>query len=267
MPISLKVMAGVAALLGALPAASDRLAAPGDAGDVAIVGPGTFAYRQAGEFLRDGNPVNAPIVTLAFEQPIAIMKRQVSRAEYDRCTAAGACRPLTSAAGGDAATMPAVGVNWHDATSYAAWISHETGQRWRLPSDAEWAYVAGDRFIDDALPDGGSDPAQRWIAAYERESAAETVDAAPMALGTFGTNANGVDDLAGNVWEWTTTCFTRTAETSDGRYTTIESCGVRVVEGRHRAYMSDFVRDPRGGACSAGQPPANLGFRLIREAG
>ena len=43
------------------------------------------------------------------------------------------------------------------------------------------------------------------------------------------------------------------------------NCGVRVVEGAHRSYMTDFIRDPRSGGCAAGVPPANLGFRLVVE--
>ena len=42
---------------------------------------------------------------------------------------------------------------------------------------------------------------------------------------------------------------------------------MRVVEGNHRTYMSNFIRDPRGGACSAGAPPSNIGIRLVREDG
>jgi hypothetical protein len=40
---------------------------------------------------------------------------------------------------------------------------------------------------------------------------------------------------------------------------------VRVVEGQHRAYVTDFVRDARAGGCSVGAPPTNLGFRLVRD--
>ena len=39
-----------------------------------------------------------------------------------------------------------------------------------------------------------------------------------------------------------------------------------VIEGRHRSYMTDFVRDPKSGGCAVGTPPDNLGFRLVREA-
>jgi hypothetical protein len=40
---------------------------------------------------------------------------------------------------------------------------------------------------------------------------------------------------------------------------------VRVVEGRHRTYISDFIRDARAGGCAIGTPPTSLGFRLVRE--
>jgi formylglycine-generating enzyme required for sulfatase activity len=74
-------------------------------------------------------------------------------------------------------------------------------------------------------------------------------------------------DLAGNVWEWTESCFERTALDRGGHPAgaAVANCGVRVVEGRHRAYMVDFVRDPRSGGCAVGTPPSNLGFRLVRD--
>jgi hypothetical protein len=43
------------------------------------------------------------------------------------------------------------------------------------------------------------------------------------------------------------------------------NCGLRVVAGPHRSYITDFIRDPKGGACSVGIPPSNLGFRLVRD--
>jgi hypothetical protein len=46
---------------------------------------------------------------------------------------------------------------------------------------------------------------------------------------------------------------------------TTTNCGVRIVEGRHRTYVTDFIRDVRRGGCSVGVPPAHLGFRLVRD--
>jgi len=58
----------------------------------------------------------------------------------------------------------------------------------------------------------------------------------------------------------------RTTCNSEGETVSAKSnCGVRVVEGQHRSYVTDFIRDARGGGCMAGVPPDNLGFRLVRE--
>ena len=37
---------------------------------------------------------------------------------------------------------PVVCVSWNDAQAYAAWLSHMTGERYRLPSESEWEYAA-----------------------------------------------------------------------------------------------------------------------------
>ena len=230
---------------------------------------GTFAYRAAGEFLRDGVPIDAPSQTAVVDRPLAIMKRQVGRAEYDRCAAARACRPLDDVAGVNANTVPAVGLSWTDATAYATWLSRQTGHRYRLPTDTEWAYAAGTAYRGEPLAGEGdaANPAKRWLSTYEKESAATPLDPSPLAFGAFGTNANSVQDMNGHVGEWTDTCFVRHATSATGTATALESCGVRVVEGSHRTYMSDFIRNPRGGACSVGAPPANLGVRLVRDDG
>jgi formylglycine-generating enzyme required for sulfatase activity len=82
---------------------------------------------------------------------------------------------------------------------------------------------------------------------------------AELDSGTFGANSNGLDGLAGNVWEWTNSCFVRVS--LDSERITNTNCGVRVVDGAHGSYMTDFIRDPRSGGCAAGVPPA--GFRLV----
>ena len=57
----------------------------------------------------------------------------------------------------------------------------------------------------------------------------------------------------------------RARTTRDEVAATSVNCGVRVVEGQHRAYVTDFIRDARAGGCAAGMPPSNLGFRLVRD--
>ena len=236
-----------------------------DLSDLVEVRAASFTHRSSGEFTRDGRVVTAPLVTVTIPHALAIMRHQVSAAEYRRCIDAGACPTLERDNDLVAANRPIVKVSWRDAQAYAAWLSRETGEHYRLPTDEEWAYAAASRFKDDALPET-DDPGQRALGVYARDRGDGDVDREPQPIGTFGANENGLVDVAGNVWEWTDTCFTRSA--LDGRGETVAStvhCGVRVVEGRHRAYMTDFVRDARSGGCSAGVPPTNLGFRLVRD--
>ena len=43
---------------------------------------------------------------------------------------------------GEATPAYAAGVSWKQATAYCAWLSKKTGKPWRLPTEAEWEYVA-----------------------------------------------------------------------------------------------------------------------------
>jgi formylglycine-generating enzyme required for sulfatase activity len=231
------------------------------------VSPRAFAYRMAGDFSQAGRPVDAPLVAVARTSTLHIMKQQVTAAEYDRCVAEAKCMPRPSFGSSDP-NLPVVQLSWDDATAYASWLSAKTGETWRLPTDEEWVFAAGSRFHDDALSVAASrDPSVRWLARYEKESEQETLDQRPRPAGAFGANEYGLLDLSGNVWEWTNTCFIRQSLDSMGKPAgaSTTDCGVRVVEGEHRTYLTDFIRDARGGGCAVGKPPSNLGFRLVRE--
>ncbi len=237
----------------------------GSSGEEALVriAPGRFSYRLPGEFSRGGRPVDAPLHETALKQPLTVMRHQVSEAEYESCVMAGSCkaraRPHMTRP-----DYPVTGVSWEDARAYVQWLSRRTGHVWRLPSDAEWSYVAGSRYHDDALLIGeDAGVIQRWIARYEKEARRETLGNEPERIGSFGANDHGLGDLSGNVWEWTDTCFTRQELSGDAKPFVV--CGIRIAAGQHRAYVSDFIRDARGGGCAVGIPPTNLGFRLIRD--
>lgn len=225
----------------------------------------SFSYRVAGDFSRDGKPVVAPLHGIHPSHGLVIMKTQVTAAAYAQCVADGACPRVTMPTG--SLNVPIVGVSWHDATAYAVWISRKTGIPHRLPTDEEWTFAAAEKARDETLPlVDPADPAQAWIARYDAEAFRDRPAVAkPQPVGSFGVNSQGVADIAGNVWEWTNTCFLRVSLDGGAERVTNTNCGVRVVQGAHRTYMTDFVRDPRAGGCAAGVPPANLGFRLVVE--
>ncbi len=267
--LALACVAGLTGPLAVAPlfndaAAPDRI--PGHPPALVELQPGAVSYRVAGDFTRSDRQIEAPMTSVRFTRPLSIMKHQVSAADYQRCVDAAGCRALSPGVK-SAADRPAVQISWHDADAYAAWLSRSTGEHYRLPTDEEWAFAAGSRYKDDSLPVDDSDPSKRWLARYERESNRELgteIEAQPS--GHFGVNENGLYDMSGNVWEWTSTCFVRSRLDENGQAISKNSnCGVRVAEGQHRSYVTDFVRDARAGGCAAGVPPANLGFRLVRE--
>ncbi len=93
---------------------------------------------------------------------------------------------------------PAVGVSWHDAAAYCAWLSQATGRTYRLPSETEWEKAARG-------PDGRRYP---WGDAWEENranvnsSGATAVDRFPVGVSPYG-----CFDLLGNVQEWTSTLW------------------------------------------------------------
>lgn len=227
-----------------------------------------FSFRPAGDYWRESVAVDAPELRERLNPRFEVMKYQVSQAEYTRCVADGACLNL-DVPNPPRDDLPLTGASLIDAQIYADWLSRRTGQTWRLPTDREWAFFAGSRWADDALriDDDGSNPARRWLARYSFEAQARSdAPAQAQPRGSHGLNEFGVADLAGNVWEWTNSCHQRVSLDAQGvQKTRVEACSIRIAEGRHRAAINDFVRDARGGGCAAGQPPDNLGFRLVRE--
>lgn len=223
--------------------------------EISTVQPRTFSYRADGEYTKRNKVIDPPMVEVMVRRPLTIMKYQVTVAEYGACVLDGACKRAASRYGVLPDDVPVTGVSYDDATAYAHWISAKTGEIWTLPTDRQLAFAAGPDFPDDALgidPDN-KNPALRWLADYKREAAEKKLaDPAPRVRGSYGVNEFGVADFGGNVWEWTTTCDRNVHLDEDGSVERNEEvCGVYVTVGRHRSPMTSFIRDPRGGGCSA----------------
>ncbi len=99
-----------------------------------------------------------------------------------------------------ASNHPVVCVSWDDAVAYTRWLSQQTGQQYRLPTEAEWEYVARAGSVTDFW--WGSDNEKKCTQANCCLSQT-WLKKQTLPVGTFTANHFGVHDTAGNVWEWT----------------------------------------------------------------
>ena len=68
---------------------------------------------------------------------------EVTFEEWDACVRAGGCGGHEpDDIGWGRGRRPVMNVSWEDARGYVEWLSAQTGERYRLLSDAEWEYVA-----------------------------------------------------------------------------------------------------------------------------
>ncbi len=109
------------------------------------VAPGSFAYRQPGEYYRAGYAVDGPKADYVMTAPLTIMKYQVSSQDYDACVADAAC-PARESGTPSRPDMPATGVSHDDATLYAHWFSKKSGGSGVCRVTSSWPLPLGQSF-------------------------------------------------------------------------------------------------------------------------
>ena len=128
------------------------------------------------------------------------------------------------------ADRPATHLTWAEAAAYAAWLSERTGNRYRLPTEAEWEWAAR-ALTGTAYPWGNEVGGWRARCAGCGTSWPPTSRVAPT--GSYPPNRWGLFDMHGNAAEWTADCWHRdhAGAPADGSARTDGDCSRRVVRG------------------------------------
>ena len=157
---------------------------------------GADAARRPGDVFRDCDA--CPEMVVLPGGGLALGRFEVTVGEY-RAFAAATGGGGVDCIGGDSPDSwrnpgfaqtdrhPVTCVSWEDAQEYVSWLSRTTGATYRLPTEAEWESAAA-----------GS---QRGC---DRE---RTGNEGTCPVGSHGSNAAGLSDMVGNVWEWTEDCW------------------------------------------------------------
>lgn len=170
---------------------------------------------------------------------------------------------------------PVVGICCYEARAYCAWLSAQTGQAFRLPTEVEWEVTARGREGRRYAWGGDFDPARCHT--FETHVRGTT----PPGVFSGGDTPEGVADMSGNVWEWTGDLFRPYPyDAEDGRQnpeTFARRYPPRVFPSRERSRLDRRVA--RGGSWSderdrarcahrqSGHPgfrDDDVGFRVVR---
>ncbi|MFO1434617.1 MAG: formylglycine-generating enzyme family protein [Candidatus Competibacteraceae bacterium] len=177
--------------------------------------------------------------------------------EYDKfCEATRRRKPKDY--GWGRGTRPAVDISWSDAAAYCEWLSQQTGESYRLPTEAEWEYAC--RATSSTRYCYGDDEQRLGEYAWYLSNARGQTHP----VGEKESNAWQLYDMHGNVWEWVRDWYEAYSKAFEQEPSGPESGANRVIRGGSWGYGAYFCRS----ASRNVGPPAlrygNLGFRLAR---
>ncbi|HMN47142.1 MAG TPA: bifunctional serine/threonine-protein kinase/formylglycine-generating enzyme family protein [Povalibacter sp.] len=208
--------------------------APGGGCSASLAGYGTRSRGVCFDAVGSGRGPDLVVVPAGagVAKPFAISRFEISAGEFATfCKESGKCN-----AGGGQADLPATSIPVTDAQQYVAWLSNATGNTYRLPTDAEWTYVAG-------APGGSTERDFNCVVELNGQKIRG------FGLGNVRSgrpNGWGLYNLAGNAQEWVKTgdgWAARGGAFSDP----ISQCGPALVR-------------PSSGAADAA-----TGFRVVRD--
>ena len=135
-------------------------------------------------------------------------------------------------------SRPVTGVSWHDAQRYCAW------SQTKLPTDEQWEFAA--RGVASRIYPWGKQPPDDSRANFNQNLGQPS----PVGLFPDGGTPEGIQDMAGNVLEWTGSDFAEGSKSVRGAGFHYEAVDLRAA-GRY--WSGPVVRSD------------DLGFRCVRE--
>ena len=176
---------------------------------------------------------------------------------------------------------PVVCVSWDDAQSYVAWLRRETGESYRLASEAEWEYAAragtstpwywGNSVVGQCVHANGGDFSlrrqYRRVEGFGSPASCDDGMVHTAPVGSYEANGFGLFDMLGNVREFLEDCWHENYEGAprDGAaWTRGGDCGRRVLRGGSWGDVPRILRSAARRRSTTGHRVGGTGFRVAR---
>jgi formylglycine-generating enzyme required for sulfatase activity len=159
-------------------------------------------------------------------------------------------------------------VSWDDAMAYCKKLSEKEGKTYRLPTEAEWEYAC--RAGTETRWSFGDDEKVLGDYAWYDKNASDIDETYAHQVGQKKSNAFGLYDMHGNVYEWCHDYFEedyyKQSPEKDPQGPESAADGYRVLRGGSwRLLFSRVTRSAYRGWYVAGYRYYDYGFRLVRE--
>jgi formylglycine-generating enzyme required for sulfatase activity len=154
---------------------------------------------------------------------------------------------------------PVVCISWNDAKTYCDWLSKETGQAYGLLTEAQWEHAC--RARSETAYCFGDDERQLGDYAWYWEN---VVEERTRPVGNKRSNAWGLHDLHGNVWEWCEDWFSEYSPEAQQDPGGPESGFHRVIRGGSWRIVAGYCRSAYREWIEPSSRYDDLGFRLSR---
>ena len=231
--------------------------------EMVVIPAGQF---RMGDLDGDGSSREKPVHAVRIAKPFAMGRYEVTFAEYDRYAQATGKEKPDDTWNSGRGNHPVINVSWQDAQGYVKWLSRETGQRYRLPSEAEWEYAARagstTTYYWGNSPSGGHENADEdygWPSDGYKHTAP---------VGSFIPNQFGLYDMSGNVREYVEDCWHNNyqgAPVDGSAWVSGDDCGRGVTRGGPFTGPLDWLRPAERGANGAAPWPV-LRFSACQNA-
>jgi formylglycine-generating enzyme required for sulfatase activity len=157
---------------------------------------------------------------------------------------------------------PVINVTWGDAAAYCAWLSKQTGKRYRLPSEAEWEFAAVSGGKEKKWAGTSNENELGDYAWYYQNSGGKT-----HPVGEKRPNSLGLYDMSGNVLEWVQDRWHDSYDGAPGDGSAWETGDAesRVLRGGTWGHKPRRVRLAYRERGNRGKSDDSIGFRLAQD--